>query len=242
MRELRAQFLTSNIKSMMGYAVNQANLYSFKGERLTVAKEFLEALSEATSVPQTDGQRYTLEDARSVSGEEGDPFFMFNDAVNALKVKHPKYFREETYDIGGGRMRPCFVLLEKTFPFTSKVDHAVEVAKALVDKYGSRAAAASETNVDWKATMHALRIVDQGLKLLTTRSLQFPFDPDYVEKLLKVKRGEVPIDEVRDELSSKLEMLKELEQTTTLKPASELSEDFETWLRDWMRTFYKLSS
>ena len=35
-RELRNQFLTSNISALTGYAVNQASLYSFKGERVNV--------------------------------------------------------------------------------------------------------------------------------------------------------------------------------------------------------------
>ena len=228
--ELRKRFLTSNIKAMMGYAVNQASLYSFKGERLNVVR---------------DVKKYLEMTARAfVSHRLGDCMLedkFFAEKMDELTKQYPKYFKREMYDIGGGEQRPCFKLLEKTLPFTDAVDHSLRVVHALEKRYGTRADEASATNVDWKATMHALRIVDEGLQLLSTSSMTFPFAPDYVARLLSIKRGEVPLDEVTAELHDKLDALKTLELNTKLKPLTqELVQDFEFWLKEKMKAFYNV--
>lgn len=229
-RELRAGFLTSNVKALMGYAVNQASLYSFKGERLNVVRE-VRAILEMTARAFVNVR---LGDCMQEDKQ-------FSEMAMELTQKYPKYFKLEDYDIGGGVMRPCFKLLEKTLPFTDRVDHSVGVVKALESKYGSRADQASESNVDWKATMHAVRIVDEGNGLLEKGHLSFPFDTWYVDHLLSIKRGLVPLDEVRNELNEKLEKLKSLEETTKLpKLTPKLSDEFDTWLANWMRIFYKI--
>ena len=57
--------------------------------------------------------------------------------------------------------------------------------------------------------------------------------------MLSIKRGEVPLAEVTDELTSKLDQLKELERVTTLPPYAEsMQVDFNRWLSVWMRRFY----
>jgi hypothetical protein len=228
--ELRERFLTSNIKSMMGYVVNQANLYSFKGERLNVARELQALLYELDSYYKDDGLSLDVIDA---------PAWAVH--VQRLADKYPKYFRKDVYDIGGNRMRPCLVVLEKTLPLTNTLAHSIKVVDTIINKYGSRADSASAMNVDWKATMHALRIVDEGIDLLTNRKLTFPFEQSYVDKLLSIKRGEVNIDEVKNELTDKLDHLKTIETTTSLpQKTQELEEEFEAWLVTWLYKFYGL--
>jgi len=238
--ELRTKFLTSNIKAMMGYVVNQASLYSFKGERLNATRELQDILHQIT----------TTETLKFQAGEEHDDVdelriseieATYKDMFVKLAAKYPKYFRKDLYDVGGGVMRPCFVILEKTLPFTNTILQTRKVLHALVSKYGSRADQASESNVDWKATMHAMRIVDEGLELLENHTLTFPFKQDYVDHLLSMKRGELPLDPIKDELSAKLDRLKDLEKTTTLPAADEeFMKTFDVWLTKWLRKFYNL--
>lgn len=229
--ELRTKFLTSNVKALMGYAVNQASLYSFKGERLNVVREVQTLLRMTASA--------------FVNHRLGDCMLedkQFAKMMRDVAVKYPKYFQETTYDVGGGDMRPCFKLLEKTLPFSDRAEQASRVVEALEKRYGTRADAASADNVDWKATMHALRVVDEGLQLLEFGTLTFPFNEGYVDYLLDVKRGNVDLALVKESLDSKLERLKTLEQTTSLRPLTqELKEEFERWLAQWMRRFYNVS-
>ena len=226
--ELRTKFLTSNVKALMGYAVNQASLYSFKGERLNVVREVKKLLKLTASA----FVNHRLGDCM-----DEDTYFALQ--MTELTVKYPKYFKRELYDVGGGDMRPCFKLLEKTLPFSDRSEHSLRVVDALEKRYGTRADSASVDNVDWKATMHALRVVDEGLTLLEYGKMTFPFVPQYVDRLLSVKRGEVSLDEVKEELDEKLERLKTLEQTTKLPPLTPaLTKEFEVWLAAWMRQFY----
>jgi hypothetical protein len=221
---LRERFLTSDIKAMMGYVVNQASLYSFKGERLNATRAVSELLNAFTDTDQIIDfeNEFTVEALK-------------------LQAQFPKYIKVDEYDIGAGVFKPCLKLLEKTIPYTNTVSHSKVVVNALLKKYGSRADAASESNVDWKATMHALRIVDEGLMLLEQHKLSFPFEQSYVDRLLSIKRGEVDLNEVTGELSAKLDRLKELEKTTSLPALShEMTAEFEEFLSGWLRDFYEI--
>jgi hypothetical protein len=244
-RELRERFLTSNIKAMMGYAVNQASLYSFKGERLNCVRDLQYILAEADAY--YGNADATWENKETLGGLIEAS--IWKQRLAELAATYPKYFKQTEYDIGGGVFRPCFILLEKYLPFTNTMALSVRTVNALASKYGSRADSAAKTQadgssktVDWKATMHALRIVDEGVLLLSTGQLNFPLEPTYVAKLLAIKRGEVPIEEVTEELNSKLEALKELEMNSALQPAShDRRAELNAWVAEQLRTnFYKL--
>lgn len=233
--ELRTRFLTSNIKAMMGYVVNQASLYSFKGERLNATRELIEIFEEIDY--RFNDESVTLD----FIVHESSGFKVFADKFTALALKFPKYFRRDVYDTGGGRMKPCMVILEKTLPYTNSYRQCIKVLYAIRDKYGARADTASDTNVDWKATMHALRIVDEGLQILSEHSLIFPFKPDYVARLLSIKRGELPLEPIKEELALKLDALKELEKLTELPACNaEFLKEFDVWMVDWLHKFYKI--
>lgn len=246
--ELRSKYLTSNVKAMMGYVFNQANIYSFKGERLNCAREFHNfLLQEFTDVDAGDDQLqdfmpkdsyddYPAELRQSVADKD----LARAAAFDALARKYPKYIRSDVYDIGGGRMRPCFVLLEKTFPWTNTLSHSLNVTSTLINKYGDRAGAASQDNVDWKAMMHAVRIIDEGLELLEHKTITLPRSPADVARLLQIKRGELPIEPLKDELVAKLERLKELSMTCGLPTSGDqkFKQELEEFTLRWLKKFY----
>lgn len=231
-KQLRAEFLTSNVKAMMGYVFNQANLYSFKGERLNCAREFEFLLYGAHEYYKDD--KITIGDVVSAP--------IWRERLAKLEAKYPKYIRLDQYDIGGERMRPCIILLEKTFPFTNLLEHSIGVLRTIIDKYGSRADAASQDNVDWKATMHAVRIIDEGLELLEHKTITLPRPPADVVRLLQIKRGELPIEPIKDELVAKLERLKDVAATCGLPSSSDFQFKvrLEQFTLNWLKSFYNL--
>lgn len=243
--QLRTKFLTSNVKAMMGYVFNQANLYSFKGERLNCAREFRELMMlgyfdpESSDEPISDfvGQDKPMKMTDGSFYRDG---LIFADEFAKLAQKYPKYFRVDEYDIGGGRMRPCFILLEKTFPWTNTLGHSLGVVDTLIKKYGSRADAASQDNVDWKATMHAVRIIDEGLELLEHKTITLPRPPATVARLLQIKRGELPLEPIKDELVAKLDRLKDVAATCGLPSSSDpqFKAELEKFTLSWLREFY----
>jgi len=224
-RELRNQFLTSNMSALIGYSVNQASLYSFKGERLNAvreAKKLIEIFNGSNAERPLDNL-----DA-------------FNSTAEAVALAFPKYFEVTTYAIDvAGTQRPCVRLLEKVLPYTNTFATMLKTVDALLNKYGSRAEAAAIDNTDWKATMHALRVVNEGISLLKDRHLTFPFDAQYVDLLLSIKRGELPYPHVIGLINEKLDELKTLEGNSSLpKKSPELVNHLNVWLSEWMRLWY----
>jgi hypothetical protein len=238
--ELRTKFLTSNIKAMMGYVVNQASLYSFKGERLNATRE----LTEIFNYIKHDLKHEGAVIAGNKQIEElttNDIFAEYESKFTQLAFKYPKYFRIDQYDIGDGVMKACFIILEKTLPFTNSIFQTLKVLNALENKYGARAGQASETNVDWKATMHAMRIVDKGIELLKNKEITLPFTQDYAKYLLSMKHGELALDPIKEQLSSKLDQLKNLEKSTDLPTCdAAFMEEFNKWLLKWLHKFYRV--
>jgi hypothetical protein len=249
--KLRTRFLTSNVKAMMGYVFNQANIYSFKGERLNCAREFRELLLKGfTDTDAGDDQLQDFVDLdKPIEMADGGTWLngiIFKDEFAKLAAKYPKYFRIDEYDIGGkfdaGRMRPCFMVLEKTFPWTNTLNHSLIVADTLINKYGSRANQASEQNVDWKAMMHAVRIVDEGLELLQHKKITLPRPPADVARLLQIKQGELPLEPLKEELVTKLELLKNVSATCGLPSSSDpdFKQELEKFTLAHLRRFYAL--
>ena len=56
--------------------------------------------------------------------------------------------------------------------------------------------------------------------------------------MLEIKRGEIPIDEVKAVLDSKLEFLKQLEAESTLPTKAELEATFKAFMGKWISFFY----
>lgn len=226
--ELKRDYLTSNIKAMMGYVVNQASLYSFKGERLNCAKAVKTFISKfppnASLADAMASAELTME-------------------AEKLSKDFPKYFSIDVYEIGAGRNGPCFKLLEKTIPWSITASSASDIVAASIKKYGQRAKDASADNVDWKATMHAVRIVDEGIQLLATGQISLPHPPAVAQRFLAIRRGEVPLDDIKVELDTKLDRLKDLSNETNRPPVSEeLTARFDAWLQGWMMRMYGLQS
>lgn len=228
-RELRNRFLTGNMSALIGYAVNQASLYSFKGERLNAVRATERLFKEAIS-NSTQGARPL------------DYLATFLMKAQNVADQFPKYFQITDYAIdNNGTMKPCVKLLGKVLPFTSTFQTSLTVIKSHLKKYGSRADAASVDNVDWKATGHALRIVDEGISLLKNRWLEFPFNSEYADLLLQIKKGQLPYESVIALINKRLDELKTLEAESSLpKKSPALVTEMEHWLAEWVRIWYSI--
>lgn len=227
--ELKTHFLTSNIRAMMGYVVTQASLYSQKGERLNAANAVKAALS-------TVDPGITVEEAMSQEA--------FAAQIHQAAADHPKYVQVTRYDNGGkGSMAPCLSVLHKIIPYKVPVSSGLTTIQGSIKRFGQRAAAASADNVDWKATMHALRIVNEGVDLMRDGRITLPHPPARAARLLATRRGEIPLAEVTEEIEAKLDALKTLETQAQRPPISdELTARFDDWLQNWMRRFYGIES
>lgn len=219
-KELTSKFLTNNISALVGYAVNQANMYSLKGSRYQTITEIVSLLN---TVDPTVLYKDTSKD--------------FQDAVDALMNKHPRHCFRYDDDTGTG-----YSVLSKKLPFNNTMSQWLFTMQSMVSKYGSRAKE-SAAGVDWKATMHALRISKQGIDLLQNKKLEYPLNPEFVSRLLEVKQGKVDMDEISTELANSIDLIYKLQDQSTLpKFDDEFSDTFDTWLAGWVRKFYNISN
>jgi hypothetical protein len=117
-------------------------------------------------------------------------------------------------------------LANKKVGYTCTVDYARQVYKLALDKYGHRARLA-ETNdgIDWKATMHAVRIAAEAKELLLTGFITFP-RPE-AELLVKIRTGQIPYKEVEALVEKGLSDIEDAEKKSILadKPNYKLMDE-----------------
>jgi hypothetical protein len=226
-RELRSRFLTSDIHAMSRYAVRQAEIYSAKGDRLNTA---LAAKSLFDQFPN----------GNTVNSYAAD----FNQEALKLEAHFPDTFQITEYDVNGkGQMAPCVKLLDRVLPYSATFGYLVNQIDAIIKKYGDRVKEASGDSVDWKATMHAFRILNEGAALLSGEGLSFPYDKDYRDTLLRIRRGEVPYEEVAQRIGESLFILQQIAENSPFpKLTQELKDDLEAWLLKWLKVFYGIKT
>lgn len=224
-QQLTERFLTSNVKAMIGYAMNQAQVYGIKGTRLASVRKFTDKLHEVLE----SGEFKTSDTLSNLAPwvlENSDKYLFLSEYVNADK----RY--------------PAVSVLEKLYPLSITLSEAYDRTTALKEKYGSRAQDAENAKgVDWKATSHAVRITMQAIRTLRDGKLVFPLPKDEVDLLLAIKHGEKSFEEVEEILTKLFEELDQVKETTTLPNRdANLDKEFEQWLKNWMMYYYDIES
>lgn len=224
--ELKDKFLTSNIQAMVGYAVSQAQIYSDKGERLNAAKSAKELFRSFPALH------------RIVDHQDE-----FNKRAKEIEREFPLYFQVTEYaiDATGQTLRPCIKLLEKILPYSSAFETNLAIINVQLDKFGARAKVAALSTADWKAVAHALRIVNEGIDLLSGKTLVYPYRKDYCDYLKAIRRGEYAIEEILQKISDGVDLLKTRSSESKLPALTpELKNEQNIWILPWIKRFYKL--
>jgi len=91
----------------------------------------------------------------------------------------------------------------KWYGETTSIANVLLSVRKSINRYGNRArSAANAEGVDWKALSHAVRVSKELIELLTFGSIAFPLSD--AELLLKIKLGQVPMEEVQSILDRDL--------------------------------------
>lgn len=220
--ELTRVFLTSNIKAMVGYAMNQSALYGIRGNRAASIRKIRDEVVRlrALELASTDDRLSMLD---SWIAENGDKYVFKSSVLN----------NEEEHD--------TICALGKQYFYSITLTEALGLFDAALLKYGARVSQAElNKGVDWKAQGHAVRITKQAIQLLNDHSLSLPIATDDVTLLLDIRNGKKTMEEFKGILEQHLDALDAAKDTTTLRPSSpELMIEFEQWLTGWMLEFYK---
>lgn len=203
--------VSKNVKPFIGYCVAQARKYGLKGKRLAATEEVLEVLK--TFHPKT--RLYEVID----------------------QIPLNEYCERFTKDLTSAKdnlpnLQEMIRINDKEFNLEVKVDYILPVIQKVVDRYGKRARKARD-GVDWKAVSHAYRCIFELEELLTTGKITFPLrQRDF---LLKVKKGEIPYEQIQNELPARIEEVKGLDSDLPQNPPEKF---WKHWTLQQYRAIY----
>jgi len=218
------KLINSKISAFAGYCNSQAAKYSLKGSNLAAYRLAMDYFG-------SKGSRIKLEHIRDNIVEElvtnaysdmkytdkGEPLIKF------VYIKHKVTGVNEEYIQVGPKTK---------VPMTAHAGLAADIFKQQFDKYGERAKMAeSNEGVDWKALNHAYRICQEAKELLLTGNITFPRPEAPI--LLKIRKGELPYQQVAELIVNGLDEINEAQKVTTLR-----SEPDREWVEDFIFNIY----
>lgn len=207
----RKLLLHKGTNAFVGYTKAQAAKYGHKGERVSALRAVIDFL-------KTCDQHELL----------GYYHWHIEQLVKQINSKEAELIAIQTPAGVDGKMQDVLHLsvANRKVGYTCTVAYALQVWQLAMDKYGHRARLA-ETNegIDWKATMHAVRIAAEARELLLTGQITFP-RPER-DLLLAIRQGQIPYKQVEELIDQGLVDIKEAELKSTLpeKPNYKLMEE-----------------
>lgn len=146
------------------YSISQAKKYGIKGSQLGALRRVANYLQE---LPDEGRLASHIQD---ITAYCADGRYCFSKTINDI---------------------PCLLLCGKTHVGGTPIAEFKARVKRDMSKYGSRAQEAEQNlGLDYKALSHSLRALDQMEELLKTGVIKYPLASR--EKLMQVKRGEIP--------------------------------------------------
>lgn len=201
------KFLNKQSGAFLGYARRQAAKYGIKGSRVAAMRSSLEFLK---ALPRHE-ERLLNYDAFIVDFVNQQN----NEYIKIVELQNNKTFCR------------YFEVCNRKIPMTNNVKKAIEIFQMVFDEYGQRALQAEKNEgIDWKATMHAVRVAHQAKELLLTGHVTFP-RPE-APLLLKIRKGELPYKEVSEMIEQGLVDVLEAQEKSSLRnePDHEFIKDF----------------
>lgn len=187
--------INRDVRGFVGYCRRQAAKYGIRGSRMAAVQGLRELLLHGSA---NLGNGATL-------AEMEPELRAYADATPHTAIEN----------IAGGdktKKLPHIVCCDRKMPFTAHIAKAFEVYDKVWQNYGERARQAmNNEGIDWKAMSHAVRVAEQARELLTLRRITFP-RPN-ADHLRAIKLGQIPYDQVSEELEALLEEVEAIENT-----------------------------
>ena len=179
LRDHKHLWLSSKVDAFVGYCRTQANKYGIKGSRMGDVQFVVELFR-------------TFDPVKRLADYAGEL---------TAAMSHEHIDLEEIYHPTTGKSVTHFVVCGKKAPFTLRVDKALAMYEDLFARYGERARAAmTNEGIDWKAVMHACRVLDEAKELRATGNIEFP--RHNAAELISIRKGERPFAEISEKLEN----------------------------------------
>jgi hypothetical protein len=195
------RFLTKKSAAFLSYCRQQANKYGIKGSRVAAAREASELFKNMLA--------YHGNTAKVAEVSES--------ILRTLEGEHTTFERlpmSSKPDDLGWFINCC----GRKISYTSSIKQAAEVFTRIYENYGARAKQAeANEGVDWKALSHAVRVGYEAIELLNTGYVTLPLPDGIRNKVLMVKQGKLPYQDVADIIERLLAHVEEDSVTSTLR-------------------------
>lgn len=194
-RAQRHHFLSSGVAAFIGYCRQQANKYGVKGSRMAAARDVLELLRAFRGERLHD--HWQAIEAWSAGREH----------VEIVEMRHPD---------NPAAIEMHLSVCGRKAPARLRIPAAIAMYETLWQRYGERSRQAmNNEGVDWKALMHAVRVLREAEELLVTGGVTFP-RPER-EHLLDVRQGRLSYAYVAEEIEAGMAALPSLVATSVLR-------------------------
>jgi len=196
-QEQRDKLITGKAAAFVGYCYQQANKYGIKGSRINAIDTVLAFLSKK----DPDMKLYI-------------PYHSMSQALDG--VKHVEFIKLPVKK-GSDKKVNAVEVCGRKFDVSVKISYMINALEKIKDNYGDRAQLAKKNKgIDWKAISHAMRVCMEAEELLTTGRVTFPFTGRKKNYLLNIKKGVLEYDSVAHSLEEYMQLIRQLEETTTL--------------------------
>lgn len=198
----RESILNSHFEGFVAYCRNQVQRFTLKAGRIAAAQAAV-ALFERLEAKY--GPKAKLKEGWA----EIEAFTIDRPYVTLKNIPRPDGVAQN-HLVVNDRAQAEFVTLET----------ALTLWRKMVADYGKRArAAASNQGVDWKGVMHATRIAEQAIELLSDKHITLPRpNTDY---LRAIKAGQFAYDPLIEKLEAMLNRVEVLSQKSALAAESD---------------------
>lgn len=206
--ENRDKILSRNTKAFVGYCKGQAVRYSMRGKRLDTF----------VAVCETFKAKSGMKVAAWTVAEELSQI----DGVQIVPKPQP-----------GGGFIDYLDVYGRQVPMTATCEEALKVYSKPVQEAGDRAKNARDAGgMDCKALYHAVRIADEGISLFRDGLIEFPCQNRPF--LMKIRAGEVHIDEILDVFDEKIGVLEAIGENSPLAEKPDYA-----WMDDFVANAYE---
>ena len=226
--QLTQKFVTNNVSSLVGFAIKQTFDYVHRGKRLNAAELLLQHVTDTQNALIKNGIPNPRLDTSFNGTTVLDTVTSLANAQIGQTQNNGKVFR--TLKLNG-----------RDYLETTTLQNITTTIRALIDSYGNRSRSSAGEGIDTKSLMHAVRVFEQAIELLTTKKIEFPRkNADY---LRSIKNSTVPIEVVKDHLIQLEEQVELEKKFSTLLPEKtpELEHQFEQWQLALIKKMYSLN-
>lgn len=182
-KTLHRDFLTCDIGQMLRFSRSQAAKYGAKGDRYNSIVNLIELIGDTVSYM---GGKSPFDDKR------------LREIIDHFDKRKIDIFEEDpNLDMVKDETHMHLVVCGKMFPLDTKVYEVLARLNKMKESYGARAKEAAEMDgADWKAIMHAYRVICEAQELLTQGRITHPVPEPLRSYLVEVRQGLRPLEEI----------------------------------------------